>query len=242
MNLYSDFEILGNNLKLLAVENERDKATYEVRLHVEAAARELSLERFGNFENELYQKIFGYLYSNNIEEKTGGVLVIKELIECTSAAAETKVIKFASTLASLLKSNSNFKLIDLIAETFGHMARSSPVAHVDFVERELNRSLEWLRAEQPYRKYAGCKILQQLAENAPTIFFIRTRDFFDVIFGPLWDNNDQIRFAAARALSACLAVLSQRTYHLEWYCYIYSNIHEGLIKGTYIPTYILCTI
>jgi hypothetical protein len=57
-------------------------------------------------------------------------------------------------------------------------------------------------------------VLQQLAENAPTLLFARIKDFFDLIWGPLWDAKDKIRFAASRALSSCLAVLVHRTYHL----------------------------
>jgi FKBP12-rapamycin complex-associated protein len=100
------------------------------------------------------------------------------LIECTSAAAETKVIKFSNTLASVLKSNTDFNLIELVAFSFGHMARNSPISQVDFVECELNRALEWLKYEQPHRKFAACSVLQQLAENAPTIFFTRTRGMY----------------------------------------------------------------
>lgn len=61
---------------------------------------------------------------------------------------------------------------------------------------------------------------------------ISSLDFFGLIWGSLWDPKDRIRFSAAKALSACLSVLRQRTYHLEWYCNIYSNIQEGLRKGT----------
>ena len=77
----------------------------------------------------------------------GGILVIRELVDCTSAGAEAKVIKFANTLSVALKGNTDFGLITLIAEALGHMARYSPVAHIDFVESELNRALEWLKVD-----------------------------------------------------------------------------------------------
>ena len=162
--------------------------------------------------------------------------MIRELIECTSAGAEAKVIKFANTLSAALKGNTDFALIVLVAEALGHMARCSPVAHVDFVESELNRALEWLRVDVsrdlPHRRLAACAILQQLADNAPTIFFARTSEFFDIIWGPLRDAKEPIRLAAAKALSACLAVLKQRTYHLQWYFNIYEQIHEGFRRNT----------
>ena len=164
--------------------------------------------------------------------KRGGILAIRELIDCTSAAAESKVIKFANTIAAVLKANTDFALIELVADALGYMARHSPVSHVDYVESELNRALEWLHGTQPHRLFAACVVLQQLADNAPTIFFVRTREFFDLIWGPLWHSREFIRLSAGKALSACLAVLSQRTYHLQWYCNIYDMIHEGLHKGT----------
>jgi FKBP12-rapamycin complex-associated protein len=233
MNLYSDFETLDHNLKLLHNDFERNQATLEIKMHVEAAARELSLERFGNFENELFQKLFSYLSGNNIEDKIGSICAIKELTDCTSAAAEDKISKFANVLANVLKLNTEPTLIVLIAETLGHMAKFSPISHVEFVESELIRALEWLKSDQSHRKFASTCVLQQLAENAPTIFFTRTKEFFEGIWTPLWDNKEMIRVSAAQALSSCLIVLKQRTYHLEWYCHIYSHIHEGLRKGSY---------
>jgi FKBP12-rapamycin complex-associated protein len=167
-----------------------------------------------------------------LNEKVGGILAIRELINCTSASAESKVIKFAETLSASLEENKDFNLIELIAQALGYMARYSPVSHVDYVEAELIRSLSWLKESPPHRRFAGCTVLRQLAENAPTVFFVRVKEFFDLIWDPLWDSKDTIRFAASKALSACLAVLSQRTYHLQWYCGLYDRIHDGLRKGT----------
>lgn len=57
MELYTDRELLDASLKqLVAVDNsDRNIAAIDVRVHVEAAAKELSFERFGLFELELYQ-------------------------------------------------------------------------------------------------------------------------------------------------------------------------------------------
>ena len=172
------------------------------------------------------------VHDESLAVKRGGILAIRELIDCTSAAAESKVIKFANTIAAVLKANTDFSLIELVADCLGYMARHSPVSHVDYVESELNRALEWLHGTQPHRLFAACVVLQQLADNAPTIFFVRTREFFDLIWGPLWHSKEFIRLSAGKALSACLAVLGQRTYHLQWYCNIYDMIHEGFQKGT----------
>ena len=141
-------------------------------------------------------------------------------------------MKFASALSVALKENTKFELIHLVAETIGQMAKLSPVpAYIDYIENELNWALEGLRADTPHRRLAACAILQQLAENAPTVFFVRIREFFYLIWETLRDPNENIRIAAANALSACLQVLRQRTYHLQWYCAIYEQIGLGLADG-----------
>jgi tetratricopeptide (TPR) repeat protein len=165
-------------------------------------------------------------------EKMGGIRAIRELIDSASSSSEEKVIKFSSALGSALKSNTDFALTEQIADALGYMARVSPVANVDYVEIELIRSLDWLRGEIPYRRLAACVVLQQLAENAPTVFFGRAREFFDYIWGPLWDPREDIRVTAAKALCACLSVLRQRNYHLQWYYDVYEQIKVGIAKGT----------
>jgi hypothetical protein len=141
----------------------------------------------------------------------GGIEVLRELIDCASAAAESKAIKFANTISYALRANTNFELLELIADALGHMAKYSPVSHVDYVECEIDRSLEWLSFKEniPHRRFAACAILQRLADNAPTIFFARIYEFFELIWGPLRDFNELIRIAAVKTLNACLSVLKQ---------------------------------
>lgn len=161
-------------------------------------------------------------------------MAIRELIDCTSSSAETKVNKFAKNLSHALSTSTDFGLIELVADALGHMARNSPVSDVDYLESELTRSLEWLRASKPsvYKRFAACMMLQQLARNAPTIFFARINEFFDLIWSPMWDHKETIRAVAGKALSACLAVLKERTYHLQWYCFIYDQLQEGFHNGS----------
>jgi phosphatidylinositol kinase/protein kinase (PI-3 family) len=168
------------------------------------------------------------LNSHHLYEKIGAILAITELIDCTSASAESKVARLAKALSNSLSLANDFDLIDLIGEALGHMARSSPVQHVEYLESELNRSLDWLRGKpSSHKRFAACTILQQLAKNAPTVFFARINEFFDLIWGPIWDSKEVIRLVASRALSSCLAVLKERTYHLQWYCFIYDQLQEG---------------
>jgi hypothetical protein len=94
MQLYSDFNLLSVNLDTLSDPDEalQASAAKEVRVHLEAAARELSLTRFANFENELFASIFLKIISgDNVREKRGGVMAIREMIACTSAAVRVSV-------------------------------------------------------------------------------------------------------------------------------------------------------
>jgi hypothetical protein len=56
MNLFSDYPLLVINLrKLSSDEGDRQKASADIKVLVESAARELSLERFEQFERDLFQ-------------------------------------------------------------------------------------------------------------------------------------------------------------------------------------------
>jgi serine/threonine-protein kinase mTOR len=135
-----------------------------------------------------------------------------------------KAQQFSYQLSLALKSNTDFQILELLANTFGHMAKYAPVSQVESVESELILSLEWLRGNIPHRRLAACAILHELAENAPTIFFVRCKEFFELIWGPLRDPKEAIRLCAARALSSSLSALEQRTYHLQWYCAVYEQV------------------
>ena len=99
MNLYSDFKVLDLALKSFSNTNV-NKSNHEfsnqyslnnaiaIKVHLETAAKELSLERFSKFENELYSEIFSYINGHNLHEKIGGIICIRELVNCTSASAE----------------------------------------------------------------------------------------------------------------------------------------------------------
>ena len=189
MNLYSDFKVLDLALKSFSNTNiniNKDSPEFSnqyslnnaitIKVHLETAAKELSLERFAKFENELYSEIFSYINGNNLHEKIGGIICIRELVNCTSASAELKVTKIAKVLSNALNSNTELTLIELIADTLGHMARYSPVSDVDYLEGELNRALGWLQINGNYgspnrpsnkskstsstsfRRYAACKV------------------------------------------------------------------------------------
>lgn len=57
MNVYADSALLEEAFRSLASkeEGEKSRAVTEIKHHLEVAVRELSLERFARFENDLYK-------------------------------------------------------------------------------------------------------------------------------------------------------------------------------------------
>jgi serine/threonine-protein kinase mTOR len=64
----------------------------------------------------------------------------------------------------------------------------------------VDRGLEWLHSDQSSRRLAACFVLKELAENAPTLFFVKTSEFFDRIWIVLRDPKPIIRINAARCV------------------------------------------
>ena len=53
----------------------REEKVKEIRIHLESAARELSIERFSSFESSLFQTIFSFVDSNDLLCKKAGIRV-----------------------------------------------------------------------------------------------------------------------------------------------------------------------
>lgn len=70
-----------------------------------------------------------------------------------------------------------------------------------------------------HRRLAACLVLRELAIAVPTLFFVKSRDFFDRVWAVLKDGRVEIRVAAGGALAAALGVLAQRpgTANLTYY-------------------------
>ena len=67
--------------------------------YVELSSREMTLEAFGKFEEDLFQRIFSYVGSDNpLNEKLGGIEAMDALIDVPSSHTEEKVIKFVNQL------------------------------------------------------------------------------------------------------------------------------------------------
>ncbi|CAM9232634.1 unnamed protein product, partial [Phaeothamnion confervicola] len=221
------------NLRSSDVDGQR-RAARQLRQFVEAAVREMSANAFAKFEAELYHQVFSLMHSSLLADKLGAVCALDELIDASSSQAEMKIIKFSNNLSRALCANTDYALLSHVARALGHMARSAVVPNAEFVEFEVNRGLEWLHAEQWHRRLTACLVLRELAENAPTTFYIKIKDFFDRILPVLRDRHVAVREAAAMALRTCLSLLAQRLsrYHLSWYYAIYDHLLAGMERGS----------
>jgi FKBP12-rapamycin complex-associated protein len=115
---------------------------------------------------------------------------------------------------------------------------SGTLTAVFVVEFEVKRALEWLQdAKHESRRYAAVLVLKELAENAPTLFYVHVASFFDLVWSALHDNNVSIREGAVDALHAALALISEREnrLRLQWYHKIYEEAQKGLRQNT-VPT------
>lgn len=208
----------------------QSRAARHLRQYLVTAQREMGIEAFARFESELFQRVFALLRGNDLSDRLGGVAALDQLIDASTNLAETKLIKFSNNLSDALRTNTNRDVLVSVAKALGHMARSSAVPNVDYVEFEINRGLEWLHADSSHRRLAGCLVLKEMATNAPTAFYVKIKDLFERIMPLVADREVMVREAAADALSVCLSAIVQRASrsYLNWYFGIHDRILDGL--------------
>ena len=236
MNFYSDAVLLEGFIRMLSTKNDADKAraSKEIRIHVDIAARELSMERFEFFEKDIFQRIFNLILSDNSHEKIGGIKAVHTLIDAASASAENKFSRISDTLQDALRNNTEYSLLELISDALGHLAKAMTaiVSQSDSIERQLFVGLDWLKSQQLHRRFVACHLLKNLASYAPSVFFAKLQDFFDHIWDALWDSKERIRLVASESISACIVILADRTYNMQWYSFIYTKSQEGFKRAT----------
>jgi FKBP12-rapamycin complex-associated protein len=103
----------------------------------------------------------------------------------------------------------------------------------DMVEDSIAAAVDSLkRASEPIRCVAAMHVLNQLAINAPTYFYVHVGDFFDVMWRGLCDSKEGVRFVTIDGLSACLNMVAQRKIEQcqAWYADIYTQATTRLSK------------
>ncbi|KAI8892697.1 hypothetical protein BC833DRAFT_625582, partial [Globomyces pollinis-pini] len=84
-------------------DDQRLNAAIELKNFVALTAREVTVENFTKFSNDVNKKIFELIHSPDINDKIAGIVVIDKLIDLDSGEENTtKVTRFANYLRSLL--------------------------------------------------------------------------------------------------------------------------------------------
>ncbi|CEM08834.1 unnamed protein product [Vitrella brassicaformis CCMP3155] len=202
-------------------ESVRAKAAKNLRIHVEAEAKEMSGGTFTKFMADLNKRIYDLVSSPHQEDKIGGIMAIDELIDVQCDENETKIIRFSNYLRMIFQQCSSgpleHSILPRATRALGHLARAGGTMTADFVEFELRRSLECLQSgggsdpRSEYHRYAAVLILKELALNAPVLFGPHVNAFFDHIWVAIQhEPKTVIREAGVEALRAVLQLLAQR--------------------------------
>lgn len=77
-----------------------------------------------------------------------------------------------------------------------------------------------------YIGYEHLFLLQEMAENAPTVFNVHVHDFGDAVWVALRDPSVVVRERAVEALRACLCVIEKREtrWRVQWYVAFVSGL------------------
>ena len=118
---------------------------------VRVLAHEMSPEQFTTVESDIFSRILGLMHSPEMKKRLAGVAALDALIGVSSADEEKKATKFATNLSHGLRANHvNYEFLSAVTKALGLMALGA--AHVDYVEVEVTRALEWVQVQRSDRR------------------------------------------------------------------------------------------
>eukprot|EP00004_Rigifila_ramosa_P027283 TRINITY_DN882_c0_g1_i1.p1 TRINITY_DN882_c0_g1~~TRINITY_DN882_c0_g1_i1.p1 ORF type:complete len:2377 (-),score=590.06 TRINITY_DN882_c0_g1_i1:39-6899(-) len=164
----------------------------------------------------------------------GGIMAIDHLIDVDTEENANKITRFANYLRIVLPNNDPATMV-MASKALGHLASAGGTLTADFVEFEVKRALEWLQGDRyEPRRHAAVLVLKELAENAPTLFYVHVSTFFDLMWVALRDAKLVIREGAVDALKACLHLIAEResAQRLSWYRKIFEEAQRGFEKNS----------
>ncbi|KAK9480797.1 armadillo-type protein [Lipomyces japonicus] len=213
----------------------RNRAADDLRDHLLTVVRELPIDQFSRFNNDVNRRIFELIHSTDTYDKLGGIAAIDKLIDFDGTEENaTKISRFANYLRIIIPSN-DVEAMRLAAKALGRLAIPGGTLTVEFVEFEVKRALEWLQSDrQESRRQAAMLIIYELAQNCPTILYAYVPQILDLIWVALRDTKVAVRNDAENALKACLQIIYQRDSQLrqQWYSKIYDEAQKGFRIGT----------
>jgi len=219
----------------------RQKHAIELRNYVEKIARERSKDSFFNFLEELNKEIHVMVNSRDANDRIAAIVSIDQLIDL-NYDDQRKITRFSNYLRNVLTNqHGDATTVLMVTRALGRLAKASDsttskTLTAEWVDFETKRALEWLegdnnahRHKDDGRRYAAVYVLKELAENAPTLFFAHAVDFLKYIWNGLRDPSQLVRDGSKLALSAVLALVSER-YSLNntWYEDLFEKTKQGL--------------
>lgn len=223
-----------SDLKNSKTEEGRQKAADDLRGILIVSQREMPVEAYTRFNNDINKRIFEMIHSNETAEKIAGILVLDRLIDFEGDDSMQKTTRFAHYLRSVIRGNDTAAMV-LAAKSLGRLATPGGPLTAELVESETRQALEWLQSDrQENRRFAAVLLLKDLARNSPTLFYTYVPQILELLWVALRDSKVLIREAAAEALCACLEILYQRDSQLraQWYNKILEEAQHGLKIGT----------
>ncbi|KAL3633208.1 hypothetical protein CASFOL_001640 [Castilleja foliolosa] len=97
----------------------------------------------------------------------------------------------------------------------------------DVTEQMVKIALELLGGDRvEYRLFAVVLIVEEMAENASTVFNVHIPEFVDAIWVARRDPKLEVRERAVEALRACLRVIEKREtrFRVQWYYRMFEAI------------------
>ncbi|KAI9303923.1 armadillo-type protein [Cunninghamella echinulata] len=209
-------------------EERRIKASDELRDTAATASRELSDDNLIKFTNDVNKRIFELAHGSDINEKLGAIIAIDRLIDLEP---EGNTSRYNSYLSLMLPYNDPQVMIPA-AKALGRLAISSSTFTADFVDTQVEHSLEWLQVDRS--RLAAVLMLRELAVNAPTLIYAYVPRILDLVWLALRDSRSLIRENAADCLSQCLEIVQQRETKQrdQWYDRIWEEVNRGLRNGS----------
>ncbi|CAO3650716.1 unnamed protein product [Cunninghamella blakesleeana] len=209
-------------------EERRIKASDELRDTAATALRELSDDNLIKFTSDVNKRIFELAHGSDINEKLGAIIAIDRLIDLEP---EGNTSRYNSYLSLMLPYNDPQVMIPA-AKALGRLAISSSTFTADFVDTQVEHSLEWLQVDRS--RLAAVLMLRELAVNAPTLIYAYVPRILELVWLALRDSRSLIRENAADCLSQCLEIVQQRETKQrdQWYERIWEEVNRGLRNGS----------
>ncbi|KAL7268146.1 phosphatidylinositol kinase-related protein kinase tor1 [Rhizina undulata] len=230
----NEVEIILNLSRDYRHEEIRQKATNELKIHLELISREYSPENFSRYLAEVNRKVNEFMHSNDSVDKIGGILALGVLIDVDHDDSTQKTTRYANYLRSIMRGNDNHCMV-LAAKTLGQLAAPGGTLTSELVESEVKQALEWLQIDrQENKRFASVLLLRELARSSPTLIYGFIAQVLDLVWVALRDPKVLIRETAAEALGICLAIMKNRDQknREQWYSKILEEAKAGFRIGT----------